>query len=77
MICVLRFLVDLYIRFPQLPDVPGCVFFRTPGARDLLLVHVGCDPTVLVSSIDVNQKAMTILCSIHVRQNTLVLVYVP
>ena len=47
MICCFEVLLDLYVRKSQSADLPGCVFFRNPGARDLLLVPVGCDPTVL------------------------------
>ena len=52
MICCFEVLLDLYIRMPELADLPGCVFFRHPWARDLLLVPVGCDLTVDTSLMD-------------------------
>ena len=51
MICCFEVLLDLYMRIPQLVEVPGCVFLRNPGARDLLSVPAGCNPTVRVMSI--------------------------
>ena len=45
-ICCFGVLLVLYTMFFQLVDMTGCVFFRNPGARELLLVPAGCDPPV-------------------------------